>query len=231
MHKSTLIVNSCALSSAFFTIRVDSATVQGTYKRNAGRPAVRGLGGQHTRSVMALYQRANPLNMVGISVFDVLREELNVGDLVEHDGCGKECRCPSANHEDKNPSAHIYDDGRVHCFGCGWHGDVVDVWAERKGFDNLLEAALDLAREYSVRLPETNPEARARAQEARMKEEKYSTIAGSCHKALNAESGARVREWYESRGFGEELQRHLLLGANRDGDTAIIPFWRKGRIV
>ena len=180
---------------------------------------------------MALYQHANPLNTAGISVFDVLREELDVRDLVEHDGRGKECRCPSANHEDKNPSAHIYDDGRVHCFGCGWHGDVVDVWAERKGFDNLMEAALDLAREYGVRLPEATPEARARAQEARKKEESYALIARACHTALKAESGTRVREWLESRGFSEELQAHFLLGANKEGTEAAIPFWRRGRIV
>ena len=64
-----------------------------------------------------------------------------------------------------------------------------------------------------------------------MKEEKYSTISGSCHKALRSEAGAKVREWYESRGFGEELQSRFLLGANRDGDTAVIPYWCKGRIV
>ena len=195
---------------------------------------------------MALYQHANPLNMAGISVFDVLREELDIGDLVEHDGRGQNCRCPSVNHEDKNPSARVYEDGRIYCFSCGWLGDAVDVWAERKGFDNLLEAALDLAREYGVRLPETNPEARARAQEARMKEEKYSTIAGSCHKALRSEAGARVREWYEARGFGEDgdrprrrrspRRRHgrntlLVQGANRGHDPPPDrPRWERGEI-
>ena len=32
--------------------------------------------------------------------------------------------CPF--HEDKNPSMHVYDDGKFKCFSCGRHGDVID---------------------------------------------------------------------------------------------------------
>jgi hypothetical protein len=29
-------------------------------------------------------------------------------------------------HDDKHPSMHVYPDG-VHCFSCGYHGDVIDI--------------------------------------------------------------------------------------------------------
>lgn len=32
--------------------------------------------------------------------------------------------CPF--HEDRNPSLHVYDDGKFKCFSCGRHGDVID---------------------------------------------------------------------------------------------------------
>jgi hypothetical protein len=35
--------------------------------------------------------------------------------------------CPL--HGDKQPSFAVYADGHFHCFGCGAHGDVIDLWA------------------------------------------------------------------------------------------------------
>jgi DNA primase len=36
-------------------------------------------------------------------------------------------RCPF--HADKTPSMKVYADN-VHCFGCGWHGDSLDIYAK-----------------------------------------------------------------------------------------------------
>jgi hypothetical protein len=122
---------------------------------------------------------------------------------------------------------HNYGD-HVHCFTCGFHGDVVDVWAAARGLEPGIEAALDLARHYSVELPEMDPKARQHARERREKEDLYLKQARACHHALNRH--ARVREWWEDRGFGQELRERFLLGANRDGTAAVIPFWRRGRV-
>ena len=35
--------------------------------------------------------------------------------------------CPL--HSDTAPSFTVYPDGHAHCFGCGWHGDVIDLYA------------------------------------------------------------------------------------------------------
>jgi len=37
-------------------------------------------------------------------------------------------RCPLPDHEDEHPSARVFPDSNVvHCFACGFHGDIVDL--------------------------------------------------------------------------------------------------------
>lgn len=43
------------------------------------------------------------------------------------DSGGSWARCPL--HSDWNPSLRIYSDGHFHCFQCGAHGDVIDLYA------------------------------------------------------------------------------------------------------
>jgi DNA primase len=136
-------------------------------------------------------------------------------------------RCVAPDHPDNNPSMHLYDD-HVHCFSCGFHGDVTDVWAATRGFCHPIEAALDLAREFGIQWPEWSPEAKKRAQVRREKEGSYSKQAQACHRALDKHP--RVREWWESRGFGGELQERFLLGSNKSGTAAVVPFWNRGRV-
>ena len=53
-------------------------------------------------------------------------------------------RCPF--HEDRVPSLKLYDD-HFHCFGCGAHGDVVDLTAGLLGCSKA-EAARRLAADF-----------------------------------------------------------------------------------
>jgi DNA primase len=122
----------------------------------------------------------------------------------------------------------MYGD-HVHCFACGFHGDITDVWAAMRGFGRSLDAALDLAREFNVRLPEMSEEGRRKTQDQREREANNLKVARACHEAL--EKHPRVREWWEGRGFDDGLQKRFLLGTNRDGTEAVIPFWRHGRVV
>src|SRR3712207_2862678 len=94
----------------------------------------------------------------GMSIFDTLREQISLERVIQPNGHCK-VRCVSPNHEDLRPSMHVYDE-HVHCYGCGFHGDVIDLWAVIRGIGHPLEAALDLAREFNVKLPETSAEAR-----------------------------------------------------------------------
>jgi DNA primase len=163
----------------------------------------------------------------GMSIFDTLREQIPLERVIQANGHGK-IRCVSPDHEDPRPSMHVYDE-HVHCYGCGFHGDVIDLWAVIRGIGRPLEAALDLAREFNVKLPETSAEARQKSEERREKEREYLRLAQACHAAL--EQHDSVREWWEDRGFGSELREQFLLGANKDGTEAVIPFWSRGRVL
>ncbi len=77
-----------------------------------------------------------------------------------------------------------------------------------------------------MELPETDAEARKEAQERRKREADYMRQADACHQMLSRYDN--VAEWWESRGFGKELRERFLLGTNRDGTTAVIPFWNRG---
>jgi hypothetical protein len=161
-----------------------------------------------------------------MSIFETLRQRVPLEEIVGAK-TGEEARCVTVGHMDSNPSMHNYGD-HVHCFPCSFHGDVVDVWAAIRGFDRSIEAALDLAREYDVELPEQDPEAQRRAQERREKEDRYLKQARACHRGLSRHPD--IVAWWEGRGFGEEHRARFLLGANRDGTAAVVPFWHRGRV-
>ena len=65
-----------------------------------------------------------------MNAFETLREQVPVGRLVESSRGGN-ARCVASGHPDHNPSMRVYDN-HVHCFACGFHGDVMDVWAAQK---------------------------------------------------------------------------------------------------
>ena len=94
-----------------------------------------------------------------MSLFEVIREQVVLDAVADRhldtvrSGSSLKCRCPYPDHEDKNPSIYVYPD-RYFCYGCGRHGDVVGLWALVKGFKPGLDAALDLAREHRIDLPE-----------------------------------------------------------------------------
>jgi DNA primase len=159
-------------------------------------------------------------------MFEVLRDRVRLDLIVSANGSGK-ARCVSHNHHDDNPSMHLYDD-HAHCFACRFHGDVTDVWAAKHGIERPVEAALDLAGKFGIELPEASPEARQKTRERRDMEERYLQQAKACHGALARHP--RVTGWWEARGFGKELRERFLLGTNKDGTAAVIPFWHRGRV-
>lgn len=57
--------------------------------------------------------------------------------------------CPF--HNEKTPSFKIHD-GRGHCFGCGWHGDVIDFAGKMLGVDRD-EALRALIRDFALPIP------------------------------------------------------------------------------
>lgn len=72
-------------------------------------------------------------NADGVSIFEVLREGVPLEELagrytgLERSGRSLKGRCPYPDHDDDDPSLHVYPDGRFWCYGCRRHGDVVDL--------------------------------------------------------------------------------------------------------
>jgi DNA primase len=125
-----------------------------------------------------------------VSAFDILREQITLDRIVSSNSSGK-AHCVAPGHQDNGPSMHVYDD-HVHCFSCGFHGDVTDVWTAMHGFGHPIEAALDLARQFGVELPKVEFETRQKAQNRRQKEDLYLRQAHAWHRAL--EKHPRVRQ-------------------------------------
>ena len=162
-----------------------------------------------------------------MNVFEILRQQVTLERVLSANSSTK-AHCVARDHEDNDPSMHHYGD-HVYCFACGFHGDVVDVWAAMRGFDRPVEAALDLAQAFGVSLPELSEEGRQSVAERREAEARHQSVAKASHRALERRTG--VREWWDSRGFGHELRKRFLLGANEDGTEAVIPFWSRGRVI
>jgi DNA primase len=103
------------------------------------RPPGIGISREPRKDLVAVY-----------TIFDTLREEVPLNRVLDTSGSGPKVSCIA--HDEQTPSMHLYDE-HVHCFGCGFHGDVVDVWGQLQGLrGSPIEAALDLAREFSVKL-------------------------------------------------------------------------------
>ncbi len=73
-------------------------------------------------------------------------------------------RCVAPGHPDRTPSMSVYTERQTfRCFGCGEHGDVLDLVMLAEGCE-LHEAVLILAQRYGVELP-GRPESWHRRQE------------------------------------------------------------------
>ena len=81
--------------------------------------------------------------------YSVLRHAAPLEETAERYGTVRRgfMRCPF--HEDRVPSLKLYDD-HFHCFGCGAHGDVVDLTAGLLGCSKA-EAARRLRRGVPAR--------------------------------------------------------------------------------
>ena len=87
-------------------------------------------------------------------IFAAVKEKVGLVDFLRSKGIevstGRAICCPF--HRDSDPSFQVYADGHAHCFGCGWHGDVVDaaIGLNGHGLATPFQAALWLAERFGV---------------------------------------------------------------------------------
>jgi DNA primase len=167
-----------------------------------------------------------------VNPFELVREQIDLLEVAQEctemhrSGRAYVGRCPHPDHEDKTPSFHVYPDRRFHCYGCGFHGDVTDLWAVASGGESGIGAALDLTRRFGIEIADADPEARRLSEERRQVEAEYLKQAENAHQALA--QAPEVAEWWERRRFDEDLRQRFRLGACEG--TAVIPFWNRGRV-
>ena len=82
-------------------------------------------------------------------LFDAVREEATAYDVAVNYGLrpnrAKMICCPF--HQDKHPSMKV--DRRYYCFGCGAHGDAIDLVASLYGI-GMKEAAIKIATDFHI---------------------------------------------------------------------------------
>ena len=104
-----------------------------------------------------------------MNLFEAVKQSVTTRQAAERYGIrvGRNGMCVCPFHNDKNPSMKV--DRRFHCFGCGADGDVVD-FVSRLEQTGPKEAALMLARDFSIPYEDKGPPDRSRPTPAPRKE-------------------------------------------------------------
>jgi DNA primase len=169
-------------------------------------------------------------------VFEMLKAEVDLAEVVgrftelEDHGVLKSCLCPLKEQSSGNPAFKIYGDS-FYCFSCEAWGDVVSFWRLMHDFPSNWAAAQDLAREYGIELPQSDPEALRRYEERRQKVDMWACTANRNRETLLKQGSPisqQAREYLSGRGFTEEHWERFMLGV--DGKRVTIPYFFGGQI-
>ena len=169
-------------------------------------------------------------------VFEMLKAEVDLAEVVgrftelEDHGVLKSCLCPLKEQSSGNPAFKIYGDS-FYCFSCEAWGDVVSFWRLMHDFPSNWAAAQDLAREYGIELPQSDPEALRRYEERRQKVHMWACTANRNRETLLKQGSPisqQAREYLSGRGFTEEHWERFMLGV--DGKRVTIPYFFGGQI-
>ena len=152
---------------------------------------------------------------------EFLRVRLGITDL------RRPFRCPASDHEDKNPSAHYFVDGAVHCFGCGRTWDVFSLVRETDGVVGFADQAQAVADVVGYQLSYGTASHPARPSAPRVERPAFGVprelaavdVTEACrdaHWALYTQAGAVARRYLRSRGLDDGDAERFDLGFVRD---------------
>ena len=115
--------------------------------------------------------------------------------------------CPICNGGHNSGCFHYYEDtARVHCYSCGFDGDMFDLIAKEKGISNG-EAIQEAKRMYGY---ETAPASQSRPKQSSFQAEKApeTDFADFFRKA----AAANDFEYLRQRGISEATQKRFMIG-------------------
>lgn len=128
---------------------------------------------------------------------------------------------PCPFHQEKTASFHVDDrKGFYYCFGCHAKGDAISFMrdAENMGF---MEAVEVLASDAGMTLPARDPVEAQRAEKRAGLVEAMEEAARFFRRALQGASGARARDYLDSRALSATTQERFGIGFAPDARTAL----------
>lgn len=133
---------------------------------------------------------------------------------------GREWKCCCPFHQERTPSFTVNDAmGFGHCFGCGWHGDIIKYVMDRQGC-GFREAYQRLANDD---LPRWSPAERAKAQaEQRLEDLAKEQDARLFYKESVPIVGTPGEVYFRARGITivlPEFVRFGMVPTKRDPET------------
>ncbi|HHN68224.1 MAG TPA: DNA primase [Thermopetrobacter sp.] len=128
--------------------------------------------------------------------------------------------CPF--HAEKTPSFHVDDrKGYYYCFGCHAKGDHIRFLTDKEGL-SFTDAVAELAALAGMALPEPDPAAQKKAQEAATLADIMEMAAGFYENQLAAAAGAAARAYVAGRGLSPEAMERFRLGFAPDRRDALL---------
>jgi len=149
-----------------------------------------------------------------------------IGGIVPLKAKGRELVGCCPFHHEKTPSFYVVPEKQfAHCFGCGWHGDVVDFIAASKGIDTIGAVNL-LTGGDTLRMTDEERAARKRVmkerEEAQAKAHAAATLRASQRwenaDPADGDNPYLTRKCVESHGCRQEGQNLLLPLYGPDGE-------------
>ena len=133
---------------------------------------------------------------------DPYRNALSIRDVLDSLGVAYDGRdkisCLDPNHEDTDPSMHIYDD-HLYCFGCGKHLDVIGLVKEFNSC-SFRESLEWIAKKAGLPSPQLNHESEKAYLERLNVNEKYEQILRD-----SLEHGSKAEEYLHTRGIPTQI--------------------------
>ncbi len=111
------------------------------------------------------------------SIISQIKESINFLDLLDREGIdykkvGKNHICSCPFHDEKSPSFTIFTESNTaKCFGCDWHGDLIDFHKTRHN-QSVSEACNDLISLFGLNIPMSELESKSTIKTATPKRKK-----------------------------------------------------------
>ena len=157
-----------------------------------------------------------------MNAFEVLKEAVPVEEyassLTELRSNGRSLRGACPIHGGSNPSAFAVnvEHQKFRCFGCGAHGDVIDLCQHVENHDQMWTAVHSLAQRYSIELPERPPSWYQRQDEkAKVRKQVQEVLTRSYQRRFFRVYGDVILEGIDEPTEREEEARRIFDGFYR----------------